>query len=332
MAFQYPVVTTLRDLLGVYLRGLAMGAADAVPGVSGGTIALITGIYERLIRAITAIEPRRLREVAGGLTTGRREDASAALKTMDVGFLLALGAGILTAVVTILRLISILLAQQPVATYGFFFGLIAASAAVLYSEVSLATRGRKAAAVAGFTIAFVVSGVAATAVGSSLPVIFVAGAVAISAMILPGVSGSLLLLILGQYDYMTNRLRAFTDALGGAVSGNGTTELVETAPPIVVFLTGAVVGLLTVAHAVRWALANYREATLVFLVSLIVGALRAPVEQAGIELAARGASWTVETAGLFAGVAIMGGVVVLAVDRLAGGIETTRSESSETQT
>ena len=321
-------MNTLRDLAGIYLRGLAMGAADAVPGVSGGTIALITGIYERLISAITAIDQARLQAVAGGLTSTGRDDAIAALKTMDIGFLLALGAGILTAVITILRLISVLLAQQPVATYGFFFGLIAASAAILYSDISLATRERKAAALAGFALAFVISGVAATAVGSSLPVIFVAGVVAISAMILPGVSGSLLLLILGQYDYMTNRLREFTDALGGVVSGKGTARVVETAPPIVVFLTGAVIGLLTVAHAVRWALATYRAATLAFLVSLIVGALRAPVEQAGIELAARGESWTVETVGLFAAVAIVGAGFVVAVDRIAGGIETTRSKSN----
>ena len=312
----------LRELGGIYLRGLAMGAADAVPGVSGGTIALITGIYERLITAITAVDPDRLQRVASGVRSEQRPDAVAALRELDVGFLAALGAGILTAVVTILRLVSTLLETNPVATYGFFFGLIAASAVVLYSEVSLATRGRKAAALAGFGFAFAVSGVAATAIGSSLPIIFVAGAVAISAMILPGVSGSLLLLVLGQYDYMTTTLSRATDALVVAARGNGTAGLVETGPPIAVFLSGAVVGLLTISHAVRWALDHYREATLGFLVSLIVGALRAPVEQVETELAARATVWTTDAVAVFLGLAVAGALVVAGIDRLAGGIDT----------
>ena len=311
---------TLRAFVGIYLRGLCMGAADAVPGVSGGTIALITGIYERLIAAITAVEPRRLRRIGSGIDPARRADAVDALRELDVGFLLAVGAGILTAVVTILRVVSVLLDVAPVGTYGFFFGLIGASAAVLYSEVSLATRGRQLAAIAGVGIAFALSGYAATALGSSLPIIFVAGAVAVTAMVLPGVSGSLLLLMLGQYDYMSTTLSRFTDGLVAAARGNGTDTMTETAPTIAVFLAGGVVGLFTVAHAVRWALTNYREATLVFLVSLIVGALRAPVEQTGIELSEAGRAWTPESIGLFVAVAVVGAAVVVGIDRLAGGV------------
>jgi putative membrane protein len=114
-------MTTLRDLAGIYLRGLGMGAADAVPGVSGGTIALITGIYERLIGAVTAIEPSRLRKILRGVRATERPEAIDALQEIDTGFLLALGAGIATAVVTILRVISVLLETNPVETYGFFF-------------------------------------------------------------------------------------------------------------------------------------------------------------------------------------------------------------------
>ena len=302
-----------------------MGAADAVPGVSGGTIALITGIYERLIAAVTAIEPGRVRDILAGIQTDHRSEALDAFREMDAGFLLALGAGIATAVVSVLRLIDILLATNPIETYGFFFGLIGASAVVLYSEVSLATRGRQAAALAGFLVAFVLSGYAAGALGPSLPVVFLAGAVAVSAMILPGVSGALLLLMLGQYDYMSAALSAFTDAVVGLFGGGGLDPLVETAPPVVTFMTGAVVGLFTVAHSVRWALKQYREATLAFLVSLIVGALRAPVEQSTIELAAAGSAWTAETVGLFVACAVVGAGAVVVVDRLAGGIETSRS-------
>ena len=318
-------MTTLRDLFGIYLRGLAMGAADAVPGVSGGTIALITGIYERLIAAVTAIEPSRLRDLLGGVSAEHRSDAVDAFRAMDAGFLFALGAGIATAVITVLRIVNVLLETNPVETYGFFFGLIGASAVVLYSEVSLATRGRQLAALAGFAVAFLLSGYAAGALGSSVPVIFLAGSVAVSAMILPGVSGSLLLLMLGQYDYMSTALSEFTDAVFALLNGAGLDPLIETATPVVTFMTGAVVGLFTVAHTVRWALKHYREATLAFLVSLIVGALRAPVEQSTIALADTGSTWTTETVGLFVVFAVVGAVAVGVVDWLAGGIETNRS-------
>jgi len=319
------VMTTLRDLAGVYLRGLGMGAADAVPGVSGGTIALITGIYERLISAVTAIQPDRIRRILRGVQPERRPDAVMAFQEIDVPFLLALGAGIATAVVTVLRVLSVLLETNPVETYGFFFGLIGASAAVLYSEVSLSTRGRQAAAAGGFLLAFLLSGYAASTLGSSLPIIFIAGAIAVSAMVLPGVSGSLLLLMLGQYEYMSTTLSRFTDALAATLNGSGTDLVFETAVPVVTFLAGGVVGLFTIAHTVRWALEHYRKATLAFLISLIVGALRAPVEQTTLDLAAAGSGWTPRTVGVFLLLASLGVCAVLVVDRLAGGIEATRS-------
>jgi len=322
-------MTTLRDLAGIYLRGLGMGAADAVPGVSGGTIALITGIYERLISAVTAIKPGRLQTILGGLRTEGRPEAVGALREIDTGFLLALGAGIATAVVTVLRLVSILLETNPVETYGFFFGLIGASVVVLYSAVSLSTRRRQAAAGSGFVLAFLLSGYAAGTLGSSLPIIFLAGALAVSAMILPGVSGSLLLLMLGQYEYMSTALSRFTDALVGSLSGGLTDTLVEAAVPVVTFMAGGVVGLFTLAHSVRWALDRYREATLAFLVSLVLGALRAPVEQTTIELADAGAAWTPSTVGLFCLFAVLGAGAVLVVDRLAGGIKPSPSQPAE---
>jgi len=322
-------MTTLRELTGIYLRGLGMGAADAVPGVSGGTIALIVGIYERLISAVTAIHPGRIRTILGGLRAEGRPEAVGALREIDTGFLLALGAGIATAVVTVLRLVSILLETNPVETYGFFFGLIGASVVVLYSAVSLSTRRRQAAAGGGFVLAFLLSGYAAGTLGSSLPIIFLAGALAVSAMILPGVSGSLLLLMLGQYEYMSTALSRFTDALVGSLSGGLTDTLVEAAVPVVTFMAGGVVGLFTLAHSVRWALDRYREATLAFLVSLVLGALRAPVEQTTIELADAGAAWTPSTVGLFCLFAVLGAGAVLVVDRLAGGIKPSPSQPAE---
>ena len=310
----------VRDWLALYLKGLAMGSADAVPGVSGGTIALIVGIYERLIAAVTAIDRGRLSRVLVGVVPSSRADAREAFREIDGAFLAVLGAGIGTAVVAVLRLVDALLTAVPVATYGFFFGLIGASAVALFGAVDLDTRGRKAAAVAGFLAAFLASGYGATALGHALPVVFVAGAVAVSAMVLPGLSGSLLLIVLGQYEFMAGTLSAFTDALFAAASGDGVGAVLETTPPIVAFAAGGLVGLFTVAHAVRRALEANRAATLAFLVSLVVGALRAPLVEVSIRLAASGETWA-SAAPRFAAAALVGAVGILAVDRSVGVVE-----------
>jgi len=311
-------MTDARELLGIFLRGLCMGTADAVPGVSGGTIALITGIYERLIAAITAVSPTRILRVLGGVRPSGRSSAKAAAVELDLAFLLALGAGIATAIVAVLSLVSTLIAVAPVATFGFFFGLIAASAIVLYQDVELDTRGRIAAAIAGFVLGFVASGVTANAVAPSAAVVFVSGAIAVSAMILPGISGSLLLLLLGQYAYMSNSLSAFVDGILETLRTGNPQALFEAAPPVLTFILGAIAGVFTIAYAVRYALERYRAATVAFLVSLIVGALRAPIEQVDKRLLAAGEAWTLTAVGLFAGFGILGALVVLALDRFAG--------------
>ena len=302
----------------VFLKGLCMGAADAVPGVSGGTIALITGIYERLIGAITAVSPARVLAVAAGVVPDRRGDALAALRAMDAGFLVVLVAGVFTAVVTVTRVVHVGIRSAPVVTFGFFFGLIAASAWVLLSEVSLDSPGRVAAVVAGFSIAFVVSGEAAAALGRGLPITVVAGAIAVSAMILPGVSGSLFLIILGQYTYLTGTLSTFVDALLAAATGGPLAPLVDSGTVVVAFVAGAVVGLFSVAHAVRWALERDRATTLAFLVALIVGALRAPVVRTTGRLAELGRGWTPTAIATFVAVAVVGAAAVLLLERYTG--------------
>ncbi|MFB6251287.1 MAG: DUF368 domain-containing protein [Halobellus sp.] len=295
-----------------------MGTADAVPGVSGGTIALITGIYERLIGAITAVSLPRIRRVLLGVSAEHRADAVAALRAIDAGFLAALGLGIATAIVTVTRVVHVGIQSMPVLTFGFFFGLIAASAWVLFSEVAVDTPPRVAAAVSGFAVAFVASGQASAALGEGLPITFLAGAIAVSAMILPGISGSLLLLILGQYDYMTGTLSAFVDALLALATGGSLAPLRANGIVVAAFISGALVGLLTVAHAVRWALDRARTATLAFLVALIVGALRAPLARTGDRLAELGRAWTPTTVLVFATAALVGAALVVLLERYTG--------------
>jgi|AntRauTorcE11898_2_1112593.scaffolds.fasta_scaffold26056_2 putative membrane protein len=304
-----------REALGIYLRGIAMGAADAVPGVSGGTIALLTGIYPRLIAAVTAVEPDRVFSVLSAPLPNRRADAVGAFREMDGLFLAALGLGVGTAIITVSRVLEHAMATYPAATFGGFFGLIAASAWLLRGEMAFDTRPRQAAAVAGLLIAFLLSGQAEGALGHSLPVTFLAGSIAVSAMILPGVSGSLLLLLIGQYEYMIGALSAFVDDLIAMATGE-TLAMPPGTAIIVTFVGGALLGLFTVAHGVRWALDRWKAATMTFLVALVVGALRAPVVQTADRLEA---GWTVAALAAFAGAAAVGAVVVIGVERAAGG-------------
>lgn len=304
---------SFREWLKVYLKGAAMGAADAVPGVSGGTIALITGIYERLIDALSAPDAEKAVELLELLRTRDLRGITDLMKEMDVLFLLILVSGIGSSVLLVLNLMHILLENFAVPTYGFFFGLIAASAVVLYSEVDLSTTYRKIAAVAGFLITFFISDIGATSLGHSPLILFLSGAVAISAMILPGISGSLILVILGQYEHMSSLISGLTGDFLKLLHGGNLIEFLENAFPAIIFVSGAVVGVFTVVNAVKMALDRHQQATMAFLVSLMVGALRSPLIQANKALS--GNMIFLEVLPGFAAAAVVGAAAVLILDR-----------------
>jgi putative membrane protein len=306
----------LRPLAVVYVKGLCMGAADAVPGVSGGTIALLTGIYERLIGAITGVDADRLRALLAAVVSGDRARVVASLRALDAAFVAALGFGVVTALVTVASLVAEAVEARPVPTFAFFFGLIAASAVVLWRDVDVERPREYAAAGTGFLVAFLVSGGATNGLGHGPVVAFLAGTIAVSAMILPGISGSLLLLILGQYVFLTGTLRAFRDAVLALPSGGTVAAVVEPGTTAALFVAGAFVGLFTVAHLVRRALARDRRATMALLVALIVGALREPVEKV-TENAPE--VWSTGDVAVVAGSAVLGAAVVLGLDYVAGG-------------
>ena len=305
--------STTRVWLIVYLKGVAMGAADSVPGVSGGTIALITGIYERLISAIAALDPRAARHLLRVHQTSSRRALKSRLLAMDIPFLVVLGTGVATAIVLVSRVMHVALADARALTFAFFFGLIAASAVVLYEHVSVGTAGRIGAALGGFVLAFYVSGVSAGAEAShALPIVFVSGAIAITAMILPGVSGAFFLILLGQYDYLTTVLKRFVDRLIGLVTGDATIGgVLDPGMVVVTWGIGAILGLLAFARVIKWALTHYRAATLTFLVSLMVGALRLPA----IEVLENTTAWTAATTVATLAAAGIGVGVVLLLDR-----------------
>ncbi len=264
----------------VYLKGACMGAADTVPGVSGGTIAVVVGVYERLIAALTAVDPGAVSLLTSVHTAEGRAALVAELRRTDVPFLLALGTGVLSAAATIATGVRVAVERYPAATYAFFFGLIAASAVVLYRHVDARTPRRAAVAAVGFVAAFLLTDPSLVGGGGDPTplVLFVAGAVAVSAMVLPGVSGAFLLLVLGVYEPVTGIPGRLAAGLLEAVRGDPSL-LFEAAVPFGAFIGGALVGVFSVAHAVRAALGRYREATLTFLVSLMVGALRLPAHE-----------------------------------------------------
>lgn len=234
----------LREKSVFFLKGICMGLADIVPGVSGGTIALITGIYERLIEAIESIKP-------GGKNK------------IDLEFLLPLGAGIIIAFILASRVILFLLETYRSYIFSFFFGLIAASAIVVYRRTAEHTKKTLLLSLVGFIFSFYVVGLESLSLMHGVPMVFISGFLAICAMLLPGISGSFVLLFLGQYEYMLNVLHS--------VSSHWQT--------LTVFVTGAVVSLFTFSRTVGWFLRKDEEGTLAFLIGLMVGALRLPASK-----------------------------------------------------
>lgn len=266
----------IRDHAGIYLRGLMMGACDIIPGVSGGTIALITGIYGRLVGAIGSIDLTLVKHLIRGDITAFQAN----LKEIDLPFLVVLLAGISTAFLLMSGVILSLLNDHTVATYSFFLGLILASAIVLFLEIRSPNAATLGYLAVGTLAGFLLAGLGQLNAGHSLPVIFLTGMVALCAMILPGISGAYMTLILNQYEFMLSALRAIS------------------LPEIVAYITGGVMGLLIFTKGLRYLLKTHPGAMLAFLTGLMLGSARMLLEkgsQAGDMLTG---GWLFFTAGL----------------------------------
>jgi len=307
----------MREWLVVYLKGFAMGAADSVPGVSGGTIALITGIYERLVDALAAVDADLLVDLARSPVDGdARSMARAGLLAMDLPFLVVLGLGIVSALLTLANVVQYALAAYTALTFAFFFGLILASPVVLADEVSIDTPRGIAALVVGAALAFVVSGLPTTQASHALALMFFVGALAICAMVLPGISGSLILLVIGQYEFLLGEVHALTAALSGLAGGGSLAAVLAPLTTLVVFALGALVGILTFARVVSWALDSYRTLTVTFLVGLMLGALRTPA----VKILDSTPTWNAITVIVLVAVAVVGAGAVLTLDYVTGDI------------
>ena len=245
-----------KEMILIFLRGLFMGSADIVPGVSGGTIALITGIYERLIYAISSIKFSFVKPLLKGNFTDFKNKL---IEEIDFELFIPLFLGIGIAFITLAKVISYLLDTHTAYTFSFFLGLILASAYILYTKLGDFNLKLIIITAIGIILSYVFVGLNPIATNHSLIVLFFSGLIAICAMILPGISGSFLLLLLGQYQYMLNSLNSL--------------NFVE----IIVFCLGAVIGILGFSKLLNYLLENYESATMAFLIGIMIGTLRLPV-------------------------------------------------------
>ncbi len=241
-----------------FLEGAVMGLANVTPGVSGGTMALLMGIYERLIHAINTIP---LKSALSAFNGGEEKFIERA-KAVDYEFLLPLILGIALATLGLARLIGTFLEDFQAITFSFFFGLILASAGTLYHKFDRFGALTLISGIVGFFFSFYIVGLSPFEATHTLPVIFLSGALAIPSMILPGISGSFILILLQQYEYLIEALNRFDMLV------------------IVVFMSGALIGLFSFAKIIEILFNKHREATLVFLFGLILGGLREPVVKA----------------------------------------------------
>jgi len=235
------------------MKGLCMGAADVVPGVSGGTVALITGIYGHLVRALKSIDAQAVKHLI-------RLNIGNAIARVHLRFLATLFLGIGVAIISLARLMNYLLHHQPVLTWSLFFGLIAASILVVGRRVTVWQGVSAIGFFMGVAAASVIVNLIPFSTPDSLWFIFLCGVVAICAMILPGISGAFILLILGKYEFITAALK--------------NPFLPQNLAVIFVFCCGCGIGLLGFSRLLNYLLQGHSNSTMAFLTGLMAGSIQ----------------------------------------------------------
>jgi putative membrane protein len=239
---------SLRDYIALSGKGMMMGAADAVPGVSGGTIAFMTGIYEELIYSLKQCGPSALIMLF-------KEGPVAAWKHVNGTFLLTLISGILFSLLTISHVVLYWLAEYPELLWSFFFGLILASVWSVCRHVEHWDRNTYTSFIIGVITAYFITSMSPTSVEATPLFIFLSGMVAICAMILPGISGSFILVIIGMYGPVLGAIKSLDLGI------------------LLFFVAGCVLGLLSVARLITWAFHRFHDLVLAVLTGFMIGAL-----------------------------------------------------------
>lgn len=238
----------LLNYLIIALKGMAMGAADVVPGVSGGTIAFISGIYEELLNSINALN-------LSLLNVWKKEGFRAVWKQVNGNFLLSLFVGIGISIFSLAKALSWLLTNQPILLWAFFFGLVLASVIFVARAIDKWQLNTIAVFILGALLAFYITTLPVSDNTDSLPYLFLSGALAVCAMILPGISGAFILVLLGSYKTILDAVHE-KDFLIICTVG-----------------AGAVLGLLSFARLLKWMFNRYKNTTLALLTGFILGSL-----------------------------------------------------------
>lgn len=239
---------TFKDYSLLVLKGMGMGAADVVPGVSGGTIAFIVGIYEELIDSIKSINGESLKL----LLTGK---IAAFWKAINANFLLFLVTGIGISVFSLAKVITWLLTEHPILVWAFFFGLVLASTWFVSKDIKKWDWKTILSYVIGIIIAFYITIATPAETPTNLPFIFLCGVIAICAMILPGISGSFILVLLGKYFYIMDVVKTFN------------------IPVMLVFICGAAIGITSFSRVLSFALRKFHDVTIAVLAGFMLGSL-----------------------------------------------------------
>jgi len=248
-----PGPQSLKSAALLYLKGVCMGSADIIPGVSGGTIALIAGIYEKLLQAIKSVDTPAVRKILAFDITG-------ALARVHLRFLLCIFFGIGTAILSLARLMNYLLHHYPVFTWSLFFGLIAASVVVVGRRVDKWRLGTGLFFIVGAGAAYFIVNLIPISTPEESWFIFFSGMLAICAMLLPGLSGAFILLILGKYEFITATLKnPFS---------------VHNILIILIFCSGCLLGLLGFSRILDYLIHKYHGPTFAFLTGLMAGCMQ----------------------------------------------------------
>ena len=244
-----PAQRSLKDYLGLMAKGFCMGASDVIPGVSGGTMAFILGIYEELIASITSFDL----VFAKKILSGKFVEAFTGLSWQ---FLLAVGSGILIAIFSLAKILSWLLHNQPILIWSFFFGLIVASVFTVSRYIKEWSPATLIFAGFGAVSSYLLVGIVPVNTPEAPWFLFCSGAIAICAMILPGISGAFILVLLGKYHFILDALhqREFF--------------------PLIMVALGAGVGLLSFVRLLNWLFAKFHDPTIAILAGLMFGSLR----------------------------------------------------------
>ena len=295
-------------------RGFLMGGADIIPGVSGGTVALILGIYQRLVAAISHFDS----ELVAMLL---KRDWAAAMRHVDFRFLVSLGAGIAMGILSLATLMNYLLNNQMQFTFAFFTGLILASSVLVAKMVEQWSIDTVTLFLTGAIGAFIIVGLPLMeSPPDSNLYIFFCGMIGISAMILPGISGAFILLILGKYEEITGLLK---DVLHGDIT-------VQAVTTILVFMLGMTVGLISFSKVLKALLKRFESQTMAVLCGFMVGSLRKlwpfkvdlTPDEAKFKLKQFENIWPVEFGGSFwmtVGLVVVAAALVLTLDFLTSG-------------